>query len=45
MNRNISKEQYNLQEPQIVERPDSKVVYIQIIGQYGNKEYNGVWDM
>ncbi|MFA6367430.1 MAG: AraC family transcriptional regulator, partial [Bacteroidales bacterium] len=44
MNRNISKEQYNLQEPQIVERPDSKVVYIQIIGQYGNKEYNGVWD-
>lgn len=44
MNRNISKEEYNLQEPQIVERPDSKVVYIQIIGEYGNEHYNGVWD-
>ena len=44
MNRNISNEDYNLQEPQIVERPDSKIVYIQIIGQYGNKEYNGVWE-
>ncbi|MFV0500874.1 MAG: helix-turn-helix domain-containing protein [Bacteroidales bacterium] len=30
MNRNIQNEDYNLQEPQIVERPDSKVVYIQI---------------
>lgn len=44
MNRNISNEDYILQEPQIVERPDSKVVYIQIIGQYGNKEYSGVWE-
>lgn len=44
MNRNIQNEDYNLQEPQIVERPDSKVVYIQIIGEYGNKEYNGVWE-
>ena len=44
MNRNISNEDYNLQEPQIIERPDSKVVYIQIIGQYGNKEYDGVWE-
>ncbi|MBP1630201.1 MAG: AraC family transcriptional regulator [Bacteroidetes bacterium] len=44
MNRNISNEDYILQEPQIVERPDSKVVYIQIIGKYGNKEYNGVWE-
>ena len=44
MNRNISNEDYNLQEPQIVERPDSKVVYIQIIGEYGNKEYDKAWE-
>ncbi|MCK9163714.1 MAG: AraC family transcriptional regulator [Bacteroidales bacterium] len=44
MNRNISTEDYELQEPKIVERPDSKVIYIQIIGQYGNEEYNGAWE-
>ena len=44
MNLNISNEEYNLQEPQIVERPDSKVIYIQIIGEYGNPECDKSWE-
>ncbi len=40
----IHKTNFELEEPQILEIPNKEVIYIQIIGEYGNENYNKVWD-